>query len=247
LADALLIAVFLAATVDLYLKKWLLKEAALDIFQFMLGFQLPRGVTDRIKNIVQDAALIRRDCELRWILKWVDDKKDLVWAELEVTYFMENSSNEDMSYVQKTSALDPNEPNTKVEAMWYHSSQTEDDYRIDGDRLKVQEEDEAGNHWIKAEPRIIPFRNRERDLDCTFGAKYCSQNLSHDDDKYTFVHPTLNVRVVVDAPADLKIKVDPKADRTHLGNRYEYSRLFVDNESVTVHWSKQPPAKQPES
>ena len=65
LADALMIAVFLAVTVDAYLKKWLLKEAALDIFQFMLGFQLPRGVTDRIKALVESAALLRRDCELR--------------------------------------------------------------------------------------------------------------------------------------------------------------------------------------
>jgi hypothetical protein len=246
LSDALLIAVFLALTVDAYLKKWLLKEATLDIFQFMIGFQLPRGVTDRIKVLVQDAALIRRDCELRWTLTWSDAKKEEVDVWLEVTYDMENSSHEDKKYIQQTSALDPKLPNIRVEEMWYHSSEVDHDYRLHGDELKKCEdgkEDEHGTKWIRAKQRIIPSRNRERELTCNFGAKYFSRNGAHDDDTYTFTHLTLNASVVVEAPEDLQIKVNPKADRTHLGNRYEYSRLFVDNESVTIRWSKQPPVK----
>jgi hypothetical protein len=246
-ADALLIASLLAGTVDTYLKKWLLKEAALDVFQFMIGFQLPRGVTDRIKMLVQDAALIRRDCELRWTLTWEDDKKESVHVWLEATFSMENSSHVDKTYLHKTFGTNPNEPYAKVEAMWYHSSKIADDYNLEGDRLKVENEDDMGNRWINAEPRVIPSRNRERDLDCKFGAKYYSRNRAQDDDNYTFSHSTLNVRVVIEAPKDLKIKVDPKADRTHLGNSYEYSRLFVDNESITLRWSKQPAASDVES
>jgi hypothetical protein len=241
--DALLVAVFLALTVDTYLKKWLLKEASLDIFQFMLGFQLPRGVTDRIKTIVSSAALIRRDCELRWTLTWADEKKEEVWARLETTYWMENLSHEDKKYQQKTSALDPNDPDTKVEAMWCHASDTDTDYYLAGDKLTPGTEDHQGTRWIVAPEVIIPSRNRERGLDCKFGAKYVSRYKCQDDDQYAFVFLTLNVRVVVEAPPDLSIKVDPKADRDHLGNTYEYSRLFVDNESVTIRWCKEEPEK----
>src|SRR5678815_1121976 len=106
LADALIIAPLLAITVDTYLKKWLLKEASFDIFQFMLGYTLPRGVTDRLKSLVQATALLRRDCELRWILTWTDDTKNSVRVRLDVTYFVENLSHEDRSYSQTAMAQD---------------------------------------------------------------------------------------------------------------------------------------------
>jgi hypothetical protein len=176
LADALMIAVFLAVTVDAYLKKWLLREAALDVFQFMVGFHLPRGATDRIKTLVQDAALIRRDCELRWILAWVDDKKERVKVRLEVTYFMENSSDKDMRVKQRTAGLDPNDSSATVEAMWFHSSETEHDYHLKGSELQPQPEDAAGNKWFAAPEVIVPSRNRERDLERKFGAKYVSES-----------------------------------------------------------------------
>jgi hypothetical protein len=242
LADALLIGSVLALTVDAYLKKWLLKEAALDVFQFMLGFQLPRGVTDRIKTLVESAALIRRDCELRWTLEWADEKKETVRIRLEVSYFMENSSHEDKKYQQRTSGLNPNDPKARVEEMWFHSSEPEKDYHLKDTDLTCLPEDAAGNRWCVAPPTVIPSRNRERDLERKFGARYYSENKAQDNDIYVFTDLTLNVRVVVEAPADLNIKVDPEADRRHLGDSYEYSRLFVDNESVTLHWSRKIPS-----
>ena len=140
-----------------------------------------------------------------------------------------------------------NDPSAKVLAMWFHSSEPERDYHIEGTELKAGTEDATGNTWFSAPAAIIPSRNRERDLERKFGAKYVCQGRAEDDDTYTFTHLTLNVRVVVEAPEELDIKVDPQADRQHLGNSYEYSRLFVDNESVTLRWSKQPPTKLRES
>jgi hypothetical protein len=237
LADALIIATFLALTVDTYLKQWLLKEAALDVYQFMLGFQLPRGVTDRIKALVQSAALLRRDCELRWTIKWLDDKKENVSVLLEVSYFMENSSHEDRRIKQRATGIDPNDSSATVETMWFHSSEPEHDYYLEGSELKLGPEDGAGEKWFAAPEVVIPSRNRERELERKFGARYICRSKANDKDMYTFSELTLNVRVVVNAPEELTIKVDPEADRKHLGNSYEYSRFFVDNESITLRWS----------
>lgn len=240
-ADALMIGAVLAMTVDVYLKKWLLKEAALDVFQFMLGYQLPRGVTDRIKSLVQNAALIRRDCELHWSLSWVDEKKERLWVYLEVTYVMENASNEDRPYQQRAATFDPNDATGAVELMWFHSSDPEEDYQIEGADLQCQPEDGLGNKWCVAPVITIPSRNRERDLERKFGAKYLCQSNAEDDDEFVISHMTLDVHVVIDAPEGLSIKVDPEPNRRHLGKRYDYSRLFVDNEVVTLRWVKKPP------
>lgn len=244
-ADALLIASFLAGTVDVYLKQRLLKEAAFDIFQYMIGYQLPVGVSERIKQLVRETSLLRRDCILRWTLDWVDTtKKDEVWSRLEATFNVENLTSKDDLYFHRTSATDPSDQTTKVEAMWCHCWQETSDYHHAGEHLKAEPEDETGDEWIKGPPITIPARNRERELKCSFGARYISKHkAAKGDDSYTFSFPTLSVTVVVNAPPELEIKVDPKADRNHLGNNYEYPRLFVGNESVTIRWNRKQPPK----
>ena len=60
IGHAFLVAAVLAATVDLYLKERLYREVSHDVFQFMIGWELPIAVKDRIRELVTTSSLLRR-------------------------------------------------------------------------------------------------------------------------------------------------------------------------------------------
>jgi len=61
-AHALVIAGILALTVDGYLKARLLKEVMQDTAKYLIGYELPAEIQDRIHEIM-GTALVRHNCE----------------------------------------------------------------------------------------------------------------------------------------------------------------------------------------
>jgi hypothetical protein len=72
-SKALIIAGILTITVDPFVKRRLLREASKDIFHHLIGFSLPIEMRDRIKSIVLNTNLYRKDMELTCTFTRVPD------------------------------------------------------------------------------------------------------------------------------------------------------------------------------
>src|SRR5437870_4022226 len=64
--EALLIAGFIAATVDQYVKRRLLWETSHDISKYLIGYNLPPEIQDQIRELM-GTAIIRQGFEQRYV------------------------------------------------------------------------------------------------------------------------------------------------------------------------------------
>lgn len=103
LGHAALIAGVLAGTVDLYLKQRLLKEILLDASKFLIGYELPTEVKDRIRELIL-TPLIRRDFELRCELTELAD--GCYRSVLEWSFEIDNLSHKPQTYQQSAESLE---------------------------------------------------------------------------------------------------------------------------------------------
>jgi hypothetical protein len=90
LGEAVLIAGVLSLVVDPFLKRDLQREASLDIFHHMLGFDQQPEIKDRLKDLICKTVLYRRDFDLVFTIlqQWQGDSYHLLsWRNCESQQF----------------------------------------------------------------------------------------------------------------------------------------------------------------
>src|SRR5579863_8040968 len=94
ISEALIIAGFIAVTVDRYVKERLLKETSHDISKYLIGYNLPPEVQDRIHRLM-GTTVIRRDFRHSYKLERISGQ---VKATISGEYSVENCSNSEQEY-----------------------------------------------------------------------------------------------------------------------------------------------------
>jgi hypothetical protein len=113
LGDALIIAGVLALTVDYYLKNRVLREVSSDVSKYLIGYQLPGEVQDRIKGLLQ-TTWIRRNCKVRCRLTELPEPLGHIRLEVTISDEMENITNDTLPYTN-TLEFEKHDPERVIE------------------------------------------------------------------------------------------------------------------------------------
>jgi hypothetical protein len=229
LGHAALIAGVLAGTVDLYLKERLLKEILVDASKFLIGYELPTEIKDRIKELIT-TPLIRRDFSLRYQLI-PGEEKGFINCVLELSFEIDNLSHRPQKYQQAAFSLE-NSPAEEPQFLEYRCDSTEPEACY-----VVRPGANGPEDKIAGKELVIPPHNRSTGRRYTFFAKYSSKKREQDSDFFVFYGPSAGLTVTVEGPSDLAVSLDPKQEREN-ENHFFYSRLWEENETVVIQWSK---------
>src|ERR1041385_1538867 len=107
LAEALIIAVFLAATVDFYVKQRLAEEIARDVSPHMAAAALPNLLRDEIR-VISNVNLYRRELEIEYILdKRVVDGETKIILNCKSSFIIKNVAGTHTPYTHLVSVQRP--------------------------------------------------------------------------------------------------------------------------------------------
>lgn len=179
LGHAALIAGVLAGTVDLYLKQRLLKEILLDASKFLIGYELPTEIKDRIRELIS-APLIRRDFELRCQISPADASGRCT-SVLEWTFEIENLSHKPQEYQQSAVSLENSaEDQPKFLGFRCDSTEAEASYVVEPGNAELDVFDQKGRRVINGKKIEIPPHNRAAGRRYILSAKFESKRKDSD-------------------------------------------------------------------
>jgi hypothetical protein len=238
LGDALVIAGILALTVDYYLKNRVLREVSADVSKYLIGYQLPGEVQDRIKGLLQ-TAWVRRNCNVRCRLTELHDKPGHVRLDVTISDEMENITNETLPYTD-TLEFEKHDPERIVE-LRCDSEDKRASYYLTGAALNdaiKEKKDEYGVMVAQGKRiRIPPVRQAKHKY--RFTAKYEVTYPENYSDLVSFKWPTIGVSIEFECPDTFRITASQPADfESH--NRWDYKRLFLHNDHVRFRWERLP-------
>jgi len=102
--EALLIAVFLAVTVDIYVKTRLTQEVAENVAKYMPGHNLPPEIREELYHIYKLDQY--RKVKMEVTLEKVEDNSDLVFAIMDIRYTQINLTGDFIEHIHKV-AVEP--------------------------------------------------------------------------------------------------------------------------------------------
>lgn len=252
LGEPLVIAAFLASTVDFYAKRRLAADVARDVSPFMMGHWLPEPFKDELRNLMQ-IVLYRTNFELEYELERIPENPEYVLMNGRVRFNVENLSEvpQRYRYALFVERKYENVPGLRLERIrcagieglgegkniYEHGDIGEDK---PGTRMKV---------WER-EVMVPPTRQGAQRITC-YGE--VAQVFTKDDsDSFTFLWPTIGARVTVRRPEDmhvqvsfghrnrdLMIKLPPENPFT-----WELDGAFLPFQSIMVEWTVGEPPQE---
>ncbi len=252
LGEALLIATLLAATVDLYIKRRTYQEISLDVFKFLVGYGLPAEFQNRIREIVTNSDLVRRDSSIIWDLRPVARDQNTFQLGYSVIYKLQNLSTRRVEYQFKTAKSPGEDQETRLTRLWGKFPNARYDYL--GDRLNEApvETEPSGRSWIKGDKVWVDAENFLHGLEFRVGADYESM-LRRQFDYHVFAKPTLGAVVIVEHPKNLKVTLSPRVEgepdvdpvgTDRVRTTWTYRRLFFNSDAIFLRWGPHHPASE---
>jgi hypothetical protein len=230
LADAFVIAAFLAATVDEYVKGRVLHDATADLSKYLIGYRLPEQLQDRIRTIMQ-TRWICRDFEVR--IRFRQDEAGADELDVSINERVQNISSETQEY--DDSVTFSTYERKRVIGIRCDSENVEDTYHFD--ELQIQQTEAHGQSRHSGRRiKIPPASDTERDY--RFSTRYTAPILSPKE-VFVFTQTTIGASIeVTDCPEDMVFHLTPSPDRiAHL--RWTYNRLFLPGEQISIQWELQ--------
>ncbi len=232
IAEALVVAGILVMVVDPYVKKRLLREAAKDILGYLLAYQLPAEVKERIQSLVTETKLYRRDMELEYVIR--EDGKDLV-VEVENRFSLINPTSSDIAFRQLLQ-FEKAERAT-LRRVYFTPDKGRGEYDLRGETLKPRKGEPEVEEFEGDKVMIGPERDGVR---YRFGASYTmrfSRGFTSGFILQNFGYPTIGVTVRVKGkPDNLTVTASP-ADKQSAGE-WIYSRLFMPGDHIQLRWNE---------
>lgn len=225
-SEALIIAGVLAITVDPFVKRRLLREASKDTFHHLIGFSLPREIQERIKDIVLNTKLYRRDMDLIWTFVPVPEG---VRIDCEYKFELVNPSSEKTSFRQRLEF-------SKLERATLTSISCSIRSGGYGKEPKLVESDDDPDLLVYDGPRVnVPPEKEGQKV--IFRAEYSMTRPVPDFNTQHFVLPTTGVTLIIKNPSGLRITASPP-DSQLRADEWIYRRLFMPGEHIEIRWEK---------
>jgi hypothetical protein len=227
-AQALIIAGILALTVDRFIKERLLRELTRDVSQYLIGYELPKEIQDRIHDIM-GTALVRHNYQQRYRLA---ADAGQVRAEVELTWEIVNYSSTPRMYAPAL-YFDRNE-RPDIQEISCHSTDKSAAFTMTGDKVKKRIEHDGDS--VKVRAKDIWIQPRSSGISYRIFEHYVVTP-SVPFDITAMAMPTIGVMVLIQRPEGLKTRVEAIAKPTiDEGDRWECRQLFMPGEHITLKW-----------
>jgi hypothetical protein len=234
IGDALIIAGVLGLTVDGYVKAHLLEEASRDISQYLLGYHLPGEIQYTIKDLMFTGR-VSRNLHLHYTLTEPPETPDKVSVELTLTYWVENLTNSKLPYSQyfyQEASFSPRFLELRCD-----STETNANYRLGENELgqQVKTQKDSFRITVKGPTIKLPPRSHESGSKYEFTTKCASLYAEDYSDVFVFDYPCIAVVVTAEYPEHFEFEAPSEPEEV---NRWEYPRVFLGGEQITMHWRK---------
>jgi hypothetical protein len=210
----------------------MLHEVAADVSKFLIGWQLPREMQDRIGQLLR-TELIRRDCAIHYTITHTE-KPGRVKVKTSFSFDVINLTNHTVKYQQYVAFEKHDRP--QIQKLECYSDDQSATYKLDGNEISREKKDEPG--VIEAYGSRIEIRpNRvEGGIRYRVAAAYSMEFPEDYSDIFSFAGATVNTTITAEYPSDIEF-VAPPADVNTM-DRWEYHRLFLPAEHIHVRWLK---------
>ncbi len=236
LGHAIVVAAILAATVDLYVKKLLLKEAASDIAKYLIGYKLPEELQDRIRELM-GTTLFRRDVRIHYKMSQSPEKMDKFLIEVEYKFFIENPTNGKLPYIHSISF--PIHPAPTVFEMRCDSNDERVSYYLGKDKIKR----ETVPSVVKFSGKKVQIKSKMRNpnLKYEFSVKFAYERFKNDSDYFAFMEPSIEFTLTAAYPDTIEF-VGPETQINR--DRWHGDRIFLRGEHVSFRWFEKEEKKE---
>ena len=222
LSEALLIAGILTCTVDPFLKRRIIKESAKDIFQHLMGFDLPADIREKLRQLVVETKSYRTNMRISVALAknsegvLVDIKINSTVTAASNTEYRQGLSGENKERIEllEASVTSNSNPALSYAIKDGKCNQNPDEpgvFEWKGKRLKLKKGDVVTSYiHYTVQKELSDF------YILYFGAPVISPTL------YILEHPGLEAHA-------------SKADQQN-GAEYSYQRVFLVGDHLNVRW-----------
>lgn len=196
--EAFLISALLGATVDRYVKQRLLRETSKDVAKYLIGYDLPKEIQDKIHELM-GISIVREGCEVRY--KLYPPKDGHVLIEEEWSFNLINYSNTSKEYVHAIAVEKHDNP--EFLELRCHTDDTKAAYCWEREKLQAQvSESEPGvllcvGKKLKILPRTDGFKY-------LVSSKYRITVPQEASDIINFFGPAVGITVMADCPPELE-------------------------------------------
>jgi hypothetical protein len=231
IGHAFVVAGLLASTVDLYFKNVFFREGANDISKFLLGYELPDEIRNRIRTLMS-TQLVRRDYHIK--LKFpADVSLNQFPVEVEQSFDFDNITESSIWHTH-THIFDHSDTISELEI----SARCHPDLNLCYKGGDVPNETNSGKMIVSWLPAQIPAHNYSHGRHYQYGLKFTmKEKRIHDGHNFNFHVPTINLTIDIECPEAINaVVLVPDPDEESRSNHWEYKRLFTAGESIRVQW-----------
>jgi hypothetical protein len=241
---ALLIAGFLALTVDYYAKIHLVKEATNNIDLYLLGYALPREIQYKIKE-VRETRIIRKKWKCTYTIQpHPDGEPNQIKLITDLYFEAENITNQDQWYRHRLDLERLALPD--IECLSCHSNDVDARYNLYGEalRARINEFNEKNPGSVSIEIaadriKLLP----ESYLWYEFRARYSQIYPAIGTDHFQFLEPNIpTIGVTITVEDSENFKVDFPSKPLESGTEWTDPRIFLPGEIITIWWRPKTPA-----
>jgi len=225
LGEATVIAGVLSLAVDPLLKRSLLKEASQGIFHHLVGFDQQPEIKDRLKELVFKTILFRKDFRITCTILPLSENK--VRLNVSHTGELVNPSNYPQEFRQYL-ALEKS-VNPTISGISLLSSE------VKYETATLSEKAEEPGVLECAGPRVW-IKPSKAGIRYYVSAQYTFEFPDHFYYTLHFGHPTIGVLLSMNAPPDFIVSASPTPVSD--GHSWEYQKLFMTQEYLTVRWRR---------
>lgn len=222
--EALLIAGFIAITVDQYVKRRLLWETSHDISKYLIGYNLPTEIQDQIRALMS-TAVIRRDFEQRYILKRASENK--LQLTVEARYNVLNCSNTSREFTPRLD-FEKHEAPTVLEFRCDSADRKAVDRKVGNQELKEHE------GVLSVALKKIRLQPAAKGISYRVSVRYSRLVDAADSDVLTFVAPTIWATIMAEYPEGISFVAGSATVETE--NRWEFQMMFLEGQHIHVRW-----------
>ena len=223
IGEAAVIAALLMFLVDPFLKARLLKEAARDIFEYLLGFDHQPQLKERLKRLVFDTKLFRRNFNARYRLI---PEADFIQIEMEFDFELVNPTEEAVEFQYKIDFEQAENP--RLDSLTLISSEKSYEWRP---ALNATEDEPFVLQGLADPVKIQPA---SKGFSYRFGGKCAVSYPAAFYYAQHFAYPTIGVTVTIEHPQTLEVDAAPTP--AHEGNVWRYERLFMPGDHINIRW-----------
>lgn len=226
IGESLVVAGILVLLIDPFLKERLLREASRGIFHYLLGFDQQPEIKERLKKLVFDTTLFRRNYHMT--CRFIPEQSGQMRLEIQSRFDVVNPTNEakPFQHILQGERVE----NLTVRSLTLVSS--EGNYTKTPSLQPKQDDPEV----VEADGGRIQIQPSSKGLNYTFGTNFSMLYPMEFFLALNFSAPTIGVTIEVFPPEGFEITAS--ATPTHTTNIWRYDKLFMPNEHIDLRWRK---------